>query len=45
VNDTGAVGSWSIGKGDALAYSFTGARDMAELYVKTAVELRASSPT
>jgi len=35
VNDTGAVGGWSIGKGDALAYSFTGARDMAELYVKT----------
>src|SRR6267378_992283 len=35
VNDTGAVGSWSIGKGDALAYSFTGARDMAELYVKS----------
>jgi dipeptidyl aminopeptidase/acylaminoacyl peptidase len=35
VNDTGAVGGWSIGKGDAIAYSFTGARDMAELYVKT----------
>ncbi len=35
VNDTGAVGSWSIGRGDALAYSFTGTRDMAELYVKT----------
>jgi dipeptidyl aminopeptidase/acylaminoacyl peptidase len=35
VNDTGAVGSWSIGRGDALAYSFIGARDMAELYVKT----------
>jgi dipeptidyl aminopeptidase/acylaminoacyl peptidase len=35
VRDTGAVGAWSIGKGDALAYSFIGARDMAELYVKS----------
>jgi len=35
VNEIGAVGAWSIGKGDTLAYSFTGARDMAELYVKS----------
>jgi dipeptidyl aminopeptidase/acylaminoacyl peptidase len=34
VNNTGAVGSWSIGKGDALVYSFTGLRDMAELFLK-----------
>jgi dipeptidyl aminopeptidase/acylaminoacyl peptidase len=35
VHDTGAIGAWSIGKGDALAYSLTGARDMAQLYVKS----------
>ncbi|HVS87708.1 MAG TPA: S9 family peptidase [Candidatus Acidoferrum sp.] len=35
VKDTGTVGDWSVGKGDALAYVFTSPRDMSELYLKT----------
>ncbi len=33
VNDLGSVGSWSVGKGGVLAYSFQGTQDFAELYV------------
>jgi dipeptidyl aminopeptidase/acylaminoacyl peptidase len=33
VNDLGTVGSWSVGKGGVLAYSFQSVRDLAELYV------------
>src|SRR6201998_447870 len=35
VNDTGAVGSFSIGKDGVVAYSFTSPRDMSELYSKS----------
>lgn len=36
VGDVGTVESWSVGKGAMLAYSFAGAADLAELYVKSA---------
>jgi len=36
VKDVGGVGSFSIAKDGALAYSFTSPRDMAELYLKSA---------
>jgi len=35
VSGVGAVSSWSVSQGDALAYSFTGTADVAELYVKS----------
>ncbi|MCU1240899.1 MAG: peptidase prolyl oligopeptidase active site region [Candidatus Acidoferrum typicum] len=35
VNEIGAVGSWSMAKDGALAYSFTSPRDMSELYLKS----------
>jgi dipeptidyl aminopeptidase/acylaminoacyl peptidase len=35
VNDRGAVGSWSVGRGGVLACSFHSAEDLAELYLKT----------
>lgn len=35
IGGIGAVESWSIGKGGKLAYSFAGASDFAELYVKS----------
>ncbi|HEV2489237.1 MAG TPA: S9 family peptidase [Candidatus Acidoferrales bacterium] len=34
VNDSGGVGSFSVSKSGAIAYSFTGARDMSELFLK-----------
>jgi dipeptidyl aminopeptidase/acylaminoacyl peptidase len=35
VKEAGGVGSWSIGRDGALAYSFISPRDMSELYLKT----------
>src|SRR6266404_4121956 len=35
VNETGTVGSWSVAKDGALAYSFTSPQDMSELYLKS----------
>jgi dipeptidyl aminopeptidase/acylaminoacyl peptidase len=35
VNDRGAVGSWSVGKGGTIAYTFQGPDGLAELYLKT----------
>src|SRR6266404_4067564 len=35
VNDTGAVGSFSLGKDGVVTYTFTSPRDMAELYSKS----------
>ncbi len=35
VNEGGAVGDWSVGKDGAVAYSFTSAHDMAELYYRS----------
>jgi dipeptidyl aminopeptidase/acylaminoacyl peptidase len=34
VNDPGMVGSWSVGKGNVVAYSFHGPQDFAELCLK-----------
>jgi len=34
VNGRGAVGSWSVGRNDTIAYSFAGPSDPAELYLK-----------
>ncbi|MFZ1139065.1 MAG: S9 family peptidase [Candidatus Sulfotelmatobacter sp.] len=35
VNDVGGVGSWSVGKNRAVAYSFTTPRDASQLYYKS----------
>jgi dipeptidyl aminopeptidase/acylaminoacyl peptidase len=35
VKDSGGVGSFSIGKGGAIAYSFQSPRDVSQLYLKT----------
>ena len=35
VKDAGGVGSWSVGKNGAIAYTFTTPRDAAELYYKS----------
>lgn len=35
VNDPGMVGSWSVGRGGVLAYSFSSPEDFAELYLKS----------
>ena len=35
VNETGAVGGWSIARDGALAYSFTSPHDMSELFLKS----------
>ncbi|HEV2297320.1 MAG TPA: S9 family peptidase [Candidatus Acidoferrales bacterium] len=40
VNDRGAVGSFSVSKSGAIAYSFTGAHDMSELFLKTGESAR-----
>src|SRR6267143_262557 len=34
VNETGTVGSWSVARDGSLAYTFTSAHDMPELYLK-----------
>lgn len=36
VSDSGAVGSWSAGKGGVVVYGYTSPRDMAEIYLKNA---------
>src|SRR6478609_1056077 len=35
VNETGTVGSWSVARDGSLAYTFTSAHDMPELYLKS----------
>jgi dipeptidyl aminopeptidase/acylaminoacyl peptidase len=34
INDRGSVGAYSVSKNGAIAYTFSGTRDMSELYVK-----------
>jgi dipeptidyl aminopeptidase/acylaminoacyl peptidase len=35
VQDTGAVGAWSVGKDGTIAYGFASPRDMAQLYLQS----------